>query len=131
MKDGLFWLLFGLGVLAIAGGGELVNQVTGTDGIMGNLSPAQIAMYANNAGFSGQDLINAVAIALAESKGNPNAHGDIDLPKPGYSSYGLWQINSYYWPQFGPDFTVLFDPQTNANAAFSVYTIQGFNAWIT
>lgn len=90
------------------------------------LSPQEIAALARNAGFSGDDLTTAVAIALAESNGNPNAHGDTSLGT-GRGSFGLWQIYSDAHPEFGPDFERLYDPQTNANAAFSVYQSAGFS----
>lgn len=95
----------------------------------GYLSPSQIAQYASGAGFSGLDLVTAVAIALAESGGNPNAHGDLNLP--GQGSYGLWQIYSYAHPEFGPNFDALFDPATNAAAAYQIYQASGqrFAAW--
>lgn len=95
------------------------------------LSAQQIAQYAANAGFQNDDLIVAVAIALAESSGNPQAHGDLTLK--GSGSYGLWQIYSHAHPEFGPDFTQLFDPQTNANAAYQVFKAAGnsFTPWST
>src|ERR1700740_3603313 len=85
---------------------------------IGIMTISDIATVAENAGFSGNDLVTAVAIALAESGGNPNALGDIGI---GQGSFGLWQINSKYHPEFGPDFTTLYDPQTNANAAYQIY----------
>ena len=91
---------------------------------------SDIATVAQNAGFSGQDLVTAVAVAMAESSGNPDALGDIGI---GQGSFGLWQISSKYHPEFGPDFTTLYDPQTNANAAFQVYQAAGnsFSSWST
>lgn len=90
---------------------------------------SDIATVAQNAGFTGNDLVTAVAIALAESGGNPNALGDIGI---GQGSFGLWQINSKYHPEFGPDFTSLYDPQTNANAAYEIYVnAGGFSPWST
>jgi hypothetical protein len=120
-NDGL--LLVAIGALILLGGTELYAY-------MGKLSASQIANVARNAGFSGNDLVTAVAIALAESSGNPQALGDTGI---GEGSFGLWQINSYYHPEFGPDFTTLYDPQVNANAAYSVYRTSGnsFKAWST
>ena len=91
---------------------------------MGKLSPGQIAGFAQNAGFSGDDLVTAVAIALAESAGDPNAVGDAG------TSIGLWQIHYTVHPEFDP--TQLHDPQYNANAAFDLFTRRnGFNDWST
>lgn len=96
---------------------------------IGNLSPAEIAGYAQNAGFTGSDLTLAVAVALAESSGNPNAIGDLSITAGG--SIGLWQINKHWHPEFNGQ--NLSDPQTNANAAFSVYRGAGnsFQPWST
>jgi hypothetical protein len=96
------------------------------------LTPAQISYYAQNAGFTGQDLITAVAIALAESSGNLNNYNPetaAGAPQ-GQGSYGLWQIYLYKHPE---DAGVnLYDPQTNANAAFAIYSAAGgFSPWTT
>jgi len=90
-----------------------------------NLSAAQIQGYAAAAGFSGADLATAVAIALAESypPGNPNSYN----PE---GSYGLWQIYLVDHPEYAS--ANLFDPQTNANAAFAIYSAAGgFSPWST
>ena len=98
-----------------------------------NLSAGQIAQYAAAAGFSGADLVTAVAIALAESGGNPQAYNPetaAGAPQ-GQGSFGLWQIYLAEHPEFaGEDLT---DPQTNANAAYSIYAIAGnnFHPWST
>jgi hypothetical protein len=96
---------------------------------LSNLSISQIAALAQNAGFQGDDLATAVAVALAESGGNPNAVGDLNITAGG--SVGLWQINLAYHPEFNG--WNLQDPQTNANAAFSVYSAAGdsFTPWST
>jgi hypothetical protein len=106
-----------------------------------NLSPAQIAQYAAAAGFTGNDLLTAVDIALAESNGgNPNAYFSEpqDVPgkygrvsaNDGKGSYGLWQIYLAAHPEFSG--VNLLDPQTNANAAYSIYAVAGgFTPWST
>jgi len=95
--------------------------------------PSTIAQYARNAGFSGPDLVVAVAIAYAESSGNPNAYNPetaAGTPE-GLGSYGLWQI----YLKAHPEFTGwnLKDPQVNAQAAYSVYEAAGysFRPWST
>lgn len=95
-----------------------------------------IADYARKAGFTGDDLIIAVAIAIAESGGDPHARGDRRDPNdPGTAtSYGLWQIHWTVHPEtFADDPAVLFDPQVNAKAAFSIYSRAGrtFRDWST
>ena len=124
----------GIAGFFIGGAGPLGGIATTLGGLFGvNLSPSQIAQYAANAGFTDNDLATAVAIALAESvpPGNPRSHGDTNLGS-GTGSFGLWQIYSDAHPEYGPDFTKLYDPQTNANAAFAIYTqAGGFTPWTT
>lgn len=117
-SDSTLWIIAGLLVVgAVAGGGALLSSLTG------NLSMSQVLYYANNAGFAGQNLYIAASIAMAESGGNPSVVGDINNPVQGASSIGLWQINTYYWPQYDP--STLTDPQTNANAAFAIFQQNG------
>ncbi len=92
-----------------------------------------IAQYARNAGFSGADLVTAVAIALAESGGDWTIEGDRELAPDNGPSIGLWQINvgTKAHPEYaGANLT---DPQTNANAAFTIYSRAGnsFRPWAT
>jgi hypothetical protein len=99
------------------------------------LSPEQIAQAAHDAGFRGHDLTTAVAVALAESGGDPRAHN----PVPPDNSYGLWQINMI--GALGPDrrhqFHLdankeLYDPETNAEAAFAISGKgNSFQPWTT
>ncbi len=110
-------------------------------------TPSDIAQYAANAGFTGDDLVTAVAIAMAESGGgnmyayNPERQAGA---RNGYGSYGLWQIyvqgnlrflvaNGYVDETAWPPGINLFDPQTNAQAAFDIYSSTGgtFDAWTT
>lgn len=95
-----------------------------------------IAPYAKKAGFIGNDLAIAIAVALAESSGNPKAHNANTATKD--NSYGLWQINMYgaLGPARRKTFNLkknedLFDPQVNANAAFKIYKGAGgkFTDW--
>jgi Lysozyme like domain len=80
---------------------------------------------ARKAGFTEPDLSIAVAIALAESSGNPEAVGDNG------DSIGLWQIDTRFHPEYAN--VDLTDPQTNANAAFAIYQQAGnsFTPWTT
>lgn len=98
----------------------------------GKLSPVSIAHHASRAGWKGDDLVKAVAIAMAESGGVINATGDKDLTTGGELSRGLWQIN--YRP--GRDEgNAIRDPQrnsnpaTNAQNAHEIYKQQGWRAW--
>lgn len=109
-------------------GAELLRR--GLRGL-GGLDPTTIQAYAATAGFTGNDLATAVAIALAESGGNPSAVGDTSLAPANGPSIGLWQINigSRANPQYAS--ANLADPQTNANAAFALYSARGFQPWST
>ena len=109
-------------VLAI---GILFLVVLAFEATQGAEAPWTIAGVASSAGFAGTDLAIAVAIAYAESSGNPDAVGDNG------NSIGLWQINLPNHPEYlGAN---LNDPQTNANAAFSIYSAAGnsFSPWTT
>lgn len=101
---------------------------------MANLSRAEIASHAKAAGFSGNDVNIAVAVALAESGGNPRAHNST----PPDNSYGLWQINMLgaMGPERRKRFGLtsneqLFDPAINAKAARGIWQSQGWNGWTT
>lgn len=120
-------VIFGLaavGYYFLESQGSVIN-LTQTTPNPGNLNASQIAEFAQNAGFEGDDLAIAVAIALAESSGDPNALGDSG------TSIGLWQIHFTVHPEF--DQASLYDPQYNANAAFAIYSNRGgtFQDWST
>jgi hypothetical protein len=111
---------------------QLIRGIRGLGQAAQILTPAQIQFYAQNAGFSGSDLATAVAVALAESDGNPwayNAEPQKGTPA-GKGSYGLWQIYLNAHPEYiGAN---LYDPQTNAKAAYAIYSAAGgFTPWST
>lgn len=90
---------------------------------MAHLSAVQIARHAYRAGFRAHALTTAVAVALAESNGDPTAHNAV----PPDNSYGLWQVNMI--GALGPDrrqeFGLksndqLFNPDRNAHAAWEI-----------
>jgi hypothetical protein len=80
----------------------------------------EIAGYAHRAGFEYNDLVVATSVALSESAGDPEARA---RNRNGSTDSGLWQINSVH------GFSGLKDPQTNADAAFEVWKVQGWSAW--
>lgn len=80
---------------------------------MSVLSAEEIYQYAVMAGFTPDQAVTMTAIALAESSGNTGAHNP-----NGEDSKGLWQINMDAHPEF--DGWDLYDPLTNAKAAYSV-----------
>lgn len=95
-----------------------------------------MAQLLYNAGFRGEEIPLFVAIGMAESSGNPNAHNP--NRSTGDDSYGLWQINMiddfaeerFEWFDISSK-EALYDPQTNADAAFEMLKRQGVNAWTT
>lgn len=91
-------------------------------------SDVSIAQAAKNAGLSGCRGVPTstwVAIALAESGGNPNARLATSIE----DSRGLWQINT--WAHPWAKSTDLYNPSTNAAAAKKVCSMQGPTAWST
>jgi len=71
---------------------------------------AQVKWLAQQVGFPDPSL--AVAVAWAESGGNPSALGDNG------DSVGLWQINMPSHPEYTRD--VLLNPIGNVKAAFAI-----------
>lgn len=103
--------------------------------IGGVLSAMTIHGLAQQAGFSGDDLVIAVAVALAESGGNASAYNPETAAVGGtpvnQGSFGLWQIYLKDHLEFSGD--NLYDPQTNANDAYELYIKAGnsFSPWST
>ena len=89
------------------------------------------------AGFRGQGLANAYAIALAESGGRARAHNP--NASTGDNSYGLFQINMLgkmgpaRLKQYGLSSNEdLFDPLTNAKVAYKMsHGGTNFQPWTT
>ena len=86
-----------------------------------------VASVARVAGWSGADLVTAVAIAYAESgwddtaRGGPNSNGTYD--------YGLWQINDIHKPTQ----TEKTNSVANGQRAYRIYKEAGnsFKPWAT
>lgn len=99
------------------------------------LSPMQLKQVLTSAGFEGENLRTAWAIAMRESSGRPRAHNG--NAKTGDNSYGLFQINmmedlgtsrrAKYELVRNED---LFHPHTNAEIAYHM-SRRGtdFGAW--
>lgn len=88
------------------------------------LLDVDIARHARRAGFPDDEVAIAVAVALAESAGDPSSHNDV----PPDDSYGLWQINMLggLGPERRRQFGIrsdaeLLSPAVNAHAAFLVW----------
>ena len=99
------------------------------------LSPMQLKFVLQQAGFEGESLKTAWAIAMRESSGRPRAYNGNH--RTGDSSYGLFQINMI--GDLGPSRRAkyelarnedLFHPHTNAEIAYHM-SRRGtdFGAW--
>jgi hypothetical protein len=93
------------------------------------LAAREIAEYAYQAGFRGERLTQAVAVALAESGGVTNVKGDTTLVDGKWGpSIGLWQIRSLRPSQkdeYPEEYRLReqnanLDPLTNAKHAFAL-----------
>jgi len=100
------------------------------------LSAREIAEYAYAAGFRGERLAQAVAIAIAESNGKTDIESDTDLVDAKWGpSIGLWRIRSlqpaqrdkypHEYPLREPRANL--DPMTNAKHAYVIS--QGGRSW--
>jgi hypothetical protein len=88
------------------------------------ITDQQIANAAAAAGWTGNDRVIAVAVALAESGGDPTAqHRNAN----GSTDYGLWQVNSVH----GFPVPELLTVVGNGRHAHEVWQRQGWNAWTT
>jgi peptidoglycan hydrolase-like protein with peptidoglycan-binding domain len=99
---------------------------------MTKISDAAIADYAVGAGFPKVAVPTAVAVALAESEGDPSAtHLNSDVHKS--TDYGLWQINGYWWADILRRFSPWSDPAQNARMAVTVWKDSrwSFDPWNT
>jgi hypothetical protein len=102
------------------------------------LSDQEIARLAADAGFTGRDLETAVAVALAESRGDSDAVGDVNLQTEVYGpSIGLWQIRSVNpghanrFEQRHHNEAANYDPATNARNAHAIFEQRGWRPWST
>lgn len=115
-------------IIAFLVGAVLLASASATEVTqMGKLPPSAIRDLAAGAGFAGPDLDVAVAVAQAESAGDPAAVGDRALG----GSVGLWQIYRVAHPEFALE--DLTDPAVNAAAAYAVYAAADstFTPWST
>lgn len=86
---------------------------------MATLTDAQIASYAAGAGFKGTAQQIAIAVALAESGGNPNATNQNKAGALVVSiDRGLWQINNVYHNEVSDQ--CAFSPPCAAGSAYRI-----------
>lgn len=81
---------------------------------------AQIAGYAKAAGFTGEGLVRAVAVAWAESTGDTQAANHSDLG----TARGLWQISTWGHPEVKDE--AAYDPARAAAATYRI-SVHGSN----
>lgn len=102
---------------------------------MSKLNAEEIAQHAYKAGFRGDALTTAVAVAMAESGGNTKAHN----ATPPDNSYGLWQVNMLgdLGPARRKEYGIrsndeLFNADENAKAAYKISGHgKSFGPWST
>jgi hypothetical protein len=116
------------GVDAVGGAIQQPEQAatpqTGAVTTGSSLSPEQLAATYAAAGFTGENLVIMVAVAMGESGGNAQAQ-NLNASE---DSRGLSQINTFAHPQYDKD--RLYDPAYNAQAAFEVSGGgQNFGPW--
>ena len=107
---------------------------TTAESASGQLTLAKVIAIAHDAGFAcAEPLLTAVAIAVAESSlypDNRNLHTEYGKRPDGslHLDRGLWQISSYWWPQYTD--RLANDPSSAAQIAF-VISAGGtdFTAW--
>ena len=86
---------------------------------MSTLTLDELNTLAESVGFPDPAL--AAAVAMAESRGNPQATAIVTDPLPGNGperSFGLWQINTLAHPNYNE--ASLLDPTYNAHAAYQI-----------
>lgn len=102
-----------------------VSALNDTTSTATTISAQSVAQYAYAAGFRGNALLEAVAIAHAESGFNPT---EVDHDSNGTQDWGLWQINSVH----GYSKAQMFDASKNAAAAFRISNRgSDFGPWST
>jgi peptidoglycan hydrolase CwlO-like protein len=96
---------------------QAVGNGDHTPGTSNVLKPEQVALAAKKAGFSGDGLVIAVAVAMSESRCNANAVGRLN-------TYGLWQILASAHPKMinpsNPDASRWYDAYVNARFAYTI-----------
>jgi hypothetical protein len=102
------------------------------------MSLTELRALAKQAGFNGNDIKVAAAVAMAESKGDPGAIGDQGLVDNKWGpSIGLFQIRSLKHPgNFSPPDALrvegkLKDPLYNAKTAKAIKDAHNWNQWST
>lgn len=139
---------FSVGKLLAAGAGLGLISVGSVLGEPAQAEVTSAGMYdvpkltqlARQGGIPEKNIPQMVAIAMAESGGDPNAHNDD--ASTGDDSYGLWQINMIDLPNYklGEERRKKFGiksneelkkPEVNVKAAKMILQGSGLSAWTT
>ena len=94
------------------------------------LTDGEVAYLLAWAGWSGEDLEDAVRIVLGESGGNPQA---INVNRGAKGKYkdsvdrGLWQFNNVAFPDLSEE--AAFDVQLSTERAYKVWKKVGWKPW--
>lgn len=105
-------------LMELVQGRAMETTTTGDPGIEVTGSGIQaLVQAAKAAGFSGDALVTAVAVGMAESKGDPKARG-VNKDKHKSVDRGLWQINDYWHKEVSDE--EAYNPATNAQHAFRI-----------
>jgi hypothetical protein len=114
-------------------GGPATGTVASTGAQIAAVGIDLCAQVGYNAGFRGNSLVTAVAIAMAESSCNPSAVGSNPAGSGcpnGSLDRGLWQINNCWHPEVSD--TCAYNSQCNANAAYTIsYSGTYWQPWST
>lgn len=124
-RTGSVWPLIALAA-GVVGLGVWAAEVDKPPGR--RLKALELARLAYGAGWRGEDLVQAVAVALAESGGITDQVGT-NHHKDGSVTYdrGLWQINSRDFPELWNP----FDALANAVCAFKIWRKFGWVRWVS
>jgi murein DD-endopeptidase MepM/ murein hydrolase activator NlpD len=116
-----------VGANGVVNGSPVGGNVT--PGADGSVTAAQMVKVAAGAGFTGDNLVIAMAVAKAESSWRVDA---LNYNSNGSTDRGLWQINSVHDKQYPDSARLLSDPAYNAKAAFEISGGgTNFNPWTT
>lgn len=99
---------------------------------MATLDANAIAVLAYRAGWRGKDLAVSVAVALAESSGNPSAKNSSAAGGQWGPAVGLWQVRCLVADKgkgTQRDELANLNPETNAKNAYAIWQSQGWGGW--
>lgn len=123
------WYVSGGRATSISTGPIGAVQMEPSVNIPGRVTDVERYQLARAAGWNPGDAVIATAISMAENgAGDPTALSGLN--SNGSYDFGLWQINSAWWPQFGGR-DALALPLNNARAAHAIYLQQHWCAWST